>query len=1359
MPDAAKICFMQATNPVDVRWHPTLAFGYLKAYTEHLFPYRFEYQIARTMQEAVNFSPHILAITSTSQDFEEALRICAEAKAASIPVVILGGFHITAFPETLPLPADAGVLGEGEVTFCEIVDLYLRNGFLSPKELSKIQGVVYRGEDSRLILNPPRPLIRNLDDIPLPDRLFGRMGDQQPYLFTSRGCPYHCSFCASSRYWPGVRYHSAERVIEELKAILHWFPSITNISIWDDLFAADRNRLRRVAEIFESSGLRWKIRLGSSVRASLVNDELCALLHRLNYTTIGFGAESGSDPILKKLKDEHCSVAENQRALDTAYRNGLTSACAFVLGHYDETEEDLLKTYNFILENYAAGKLAKHEMTILMPMPGTPLWGWAEEHGFINSASFRWSSLRYLALYSNNLKGVKDWIAIREQNGSLYLNERNVPREHLYQIIQYYEDKIRRKDFTCARPKRGGANLDPYFLHRRDEIISAVPGSALTVLDIGCGGGMLGKALKELHEGRRVVGIELNVEAAAYARKYLDSVYQADVESFDPPFSEGEFDCIVFADILEHLKNPWTLVKEYAQFLKPGGKVVTSIPNVRYLGILRDLIQLGQWEYQSEGILDRTHLRFFTRKQFEGLLRDADVQIESVRYLPGERDVVELRVEGTEHTLSYGTLSINHVTENQLEEMRAYQIVFVGTYVPTTSLETVPSAITGENVLPYTPEMAECIEEAYEGIKKIFLDKGKWEDAIYALEKLLESCPGHAPAHNNVGILFCHKGEKEKAFFHLEKAASLNPENIAYQKNLADFCYVELKRVDEAVSRYRKILSLRPDDTEILLLLGNIHVELKKFDEAQGFFHKVLEIDETNECARQMFETLKDRQEKERRTSEEAYSEAKLLIEKGDLDGGIQRLVELTQVCPEHSLAYNDLGFLYYHKGEKEKALTHYERAVALDPGNITAFKNLADFYYGEVGRAEDALRIYYQILVSYPNDVETLLALGHICIALNRLEDARAFYDRVLEIDSSNAEASKMMEALSRHSPGGSSPPSPIQLPLDPHPLKSLEEYRQYARSMLNQYQARRRLEQNLAAQAGTFPIRLEQKDAAKEGTFTAPGFCIACNTQVEFLADFHYALVSAPDGTIAPNWRERLVCPKCGMNNRQRLSIHILKEVLGPRVESIIYATEQETPVYKWLRKHYPRTIGSEFFGARRPLGSEDRNGIRNEDLTALTIPDLAADFVLCFDVLEHIPDYLTALKEIHRVLKSGGSLLFSLPFNPNAAENVRRAIVGPDGTTEHLLPAQYHGDPINGQCLCYHTFGWDLLEQLHDTGFEDAKAYFCWSDKLGYLGEDQILFAAVKFSQVSKPAQVKGPNISFADRNSPMSRNCFA
>ena len=102
-----------------------------------------------------------------------------------------------------------------------------------------------------------------------------------------------------------------------------------------------------------------------------------------------------------------------------------------------------------------------------------------------------------------------------------------------------------------------------------------------------------------------------------------------------------------------------------------------------------------------------------------------------------------------------------------------------------------------------------------------------------------------------------------------------------------------------------------------------------------------------------------------------------------------------------------------YQFCEKEKALNHYEQAARLEPGNITFKKNLADFYYVEQGRVEDALRIYVDVLAINPEDIETLQITGHICVALHKFEDAKVFYNRVLEIEPWNAEACDYLEKL----------------------------------------------------------------------------------------------------------------------------------------------------------------------------------------------------------------------------------------------------------------------------------------------------------------------------------------------------------
>ncbi len=222
--------------------------------------------------------------------------------------------------------------------------------------------------------------------------------------------------------------------------------------------------------------------------------------------------------------------------------------------------------------------------------------------------------------------------------------------------------------------------LPQYYRHLRQEIVSVVPSYALKILDVGCGAGVLGQALKQQDKRRFVVGIELDEEAVYHAKYNLDAAYQTDIEKFDAPFEKGEFDCIIFADILEHLIDPWKLISEYCDFLKPEGTVIASIPNIRNLPLIKNLAAEGSWEYQTEGILDRTHLRFFTKKEFILLLNQAQVVCESVTYLGGQQ-FYQLH-QGKIQDIRLGNLIIKEVSYETFRELFANQILFVGTYRP-----------------------------------------------------------------------------------------------------------------------------------------------------------------------------------------------------------------------------------------------------------------------------------------------------------------------------------------------------------------------------------------------------------------------------------------------------------------------------------------------------------------------------------------------------------------------------------------------------------------------------------------------------------------------------------------------------
>jgi anaerobic magnesium-protoporphyrin IX monomethyl ester cyclase len=326
------------------------------------------------------------------------------------------------------------------------VDGYF-GGSKQKSNLTNLKGVAYRNGQDQIVINPPQDLIVPLDSIPFPVM----EGKSPPYIFSSRGCPYRCSFCSSTRFWKKLRFFSSDYVVSQVEHIKSRFRKHKLITFWDDLVISDRKRFVEIVDKLEARGLMDELRFGFAVRAELIDEEMCAQIGRLKIAFISFGAESGNDRVLKLLKGNSASTAKNQKALDLLKKLGIPVMCGFIIGAPTETEEEMQDTFDFIFRNTESGKLNEAVVNILMPLPGTAMWDYGLEKGILKYP-IDWNRLRIFANYkTSNIGGLTEWIDQRLKNKTYYLNDDYVPHERLLEKYYNFELKLAeyRKGPTC----------------------------------------------------------------------------------------------------------------------------------------------------------------------------------------------------------------------------------------------------------------------------------------------------------------------------------------------------------------------------------------------------------------------------------------------------------------------------------------------------------------------------------------------------------------------------------------------------------------------------------------------------------------------------------------------------------------------------------------------------------------------------------------------------------------------------------------------------------------------------------------------------------------------------------------------
>jgi len=359
-------------------WYPPLGIAYISAYLKQACP---EWQTAccdaalgeAPLAAVKGYKPDVIGITCTTLGYMNAVKIAKLIKEhyPDVPIV-LGGQHISALPHTLKAPFDVCVVGEGEQAFVRICREIEQYGRLST---DKYVGVK----------------VKNLDTLPFPDReMFNMRTYLQPQahwvdaygrgtsMFTSRGCPYACVFCASARFWgKPVRGNFSMLVVDEMEMLVDKY-KIEFLNFFDDLFHYDKQRLRNVVKEVKTRGVN--LRIGIQAHAPTFDEETACLCAEMGVEYVGFGFESASPKLLEFLKCGVATLDHARSAIKNARKYGMKVGSGFMCNVPGETEADVKANEDFIREQ----KLDSYSFYVLTPYPGTPLWDYALKKGLVS---------------------------------------------------------------------------------------------------------------------------------------------------------------------------------------------------------------------------------------------------------------------------------------------------------------------------------------------------------------------------------------------------------------------------------------------------------------------------------------------------------------------------------------------------------------------------------------------------------------------------------------------------------------------------------------------------------------------------------------------------------------------------------------------------------------------------------------------------------------------------------------------------------------------------------------------------------------------------------------------------------------
>lgn len=328
----------------------------------------------------------VIGVTATTLLYKSAMQLITIAKQVHPQAfTMLGGSHGTFWDENAlnEYPSlDIVVRREGETTFIEALDR-----LQTKTSLNNVLGITFRNQEGKIISNPDRPFLEDLDALPFPAHhllpldALKRMGKVLFPLITSRGCVYWCDFCSTVRmFGRGYRMRSPKNVVDEMEMIHNKY-GVNQVTFYDDAFTVNRERVMKICE--ELHARKLDLIWDCGTRVDMVDRELLKTMHVAGCIAVWLGVESGSEAILYAM-NKRIKLDQTRLAYKTAHEVGLMTIANTVLGFPGETEQTARETINFIKE------LNPDDVGfyVATPYPGTPMYEQVKKNGWLRVTDF-----------------------------------------------------------------------------------------------------------------------------------------------------------------------------------------------------------------------------------------------------------------------------------------------------------------------------------------------------------------------------------------------------------------------------------------------------------------------------------------------------------------------------------------------------------------------------------------------------------------------------------------------------------------------------------------------------------------------------------------------------------------------------------------------------------------------------------------------------------------------------------------------------------------------------------------------------------------------------------------------------------